>query len=322
VGYYPFVVRGSLPARVAVVIPQFTWQAYNSYGGASLYTKDSTGVLYHRVSFERPYLRAGGSHNLFRNEESFELKAARWLERIGMDVSYISDLDLARRRPLPNGAKVLLFAGHDEYWTWDEFSYVQSLRDAGIHLMFLAGNSAYWNIRLERDSQGDSTVIVCYKNTPDPEASVATETTTRFRDAPLNRPEAGLYGVSYFEVAPLGRTPLVASDTAVGAEAASFLAAAGLTQGDSVPGFVGGEGDRPAAASPANLQVLFRSPDRATLPLTNHYYYTTFFIAQSGAGVFAAGNNYFARSLDDLFDPGDPRMQRLTQTVLQWMLSR
>jgi len=322
VWYYPFVVRGPLSARVAVVIPQFTWQAYNSFGGSSLYTKDAAGVLYHRVSFERPYVRAGGSHNLFRNEESFELKVARWLERMGMDVSYISDVDLAMHRPLPNGTKVLLFAGHDEYWTWDEFSYVESLRDAGTHLMFLAGNAAYWNVRLEKGPSGDNTVIVCYKSSTDPGATRVSETTSRFRDQPLNRPEAALYGISYFEVAPVGRTPLYVSDTAFGGEAALFMGAASLARGDSVPGFVGGEGDRPmVVGSPPNLQVLFRSPDRATGPFTNHYYYTTFFIAPSGAGVFAAGNNYFARSLDDLFDTGDPRMQQLMTSVLDWMLA-
>jgi len=324
VAYYAFVVHGTAAAKVTVVIPQFTWQAYNSYGGSSFYTRDSTGTLYHSVSFDRPYVRGGGSSNLLRNEEGFELKVARWLERIGIDVAYISDVDLAMQRPLPAGTKVLIFAGHDEYWTWDEFSYVQSLRDAGTHLMFLAANAAYWNVRLGQGWRaGDPTVIVCYKSSTDPEATSITATTTRFRDSPLRRPEAALYGISYFEVADTGRLPLFVSDTAMGTDAAAFLSAAGIFPGDSISGFVGGEGDRPTTAgSPANLQVLFRSPDRTTAPLTNHYYYTTFFVAPSGAGVFAAGNNYFARGLDDLFDPGDSRVQRLTLTVLQWMLAR
>jgi N,N-dimethylformamidase beta subunit-like protein len=318
-------VHGTLPAKIAVVIPQFTWQAYNEYGGSSLYTKDSAGALYHRVSFERPYLRGGGSNHLLENGEGFELKVARWLERLGMDVSYISDLDLATHRALPNGTKVLVFAGHDEYWTWDEFSYVQSLRDAGIHLMILAGNAAYWNVRLEKGTGGQAAnTIYCYRASPDPEATTLSETTTRFRDSPLHRPEAALYGISYFEVAEAGaRMPLWASDTALGPDATAFLAAAGISAGDSIGGFVGGEGDRPTPGiSPSNLEVLFRSPDRTQDPLANHYYYTTFFVAPSGAGVFAGGNNYYARALDDLFDAGDPRIQRLTLAILEWMLAK
>jgi hypothetical protein len=309
---------------VTVVIPQFTWQAYNAYGGSSLYTKDSAGALYHRVSFERPYQRGGGSSFLLENDGSFELKVVRWLERSGVDIGYISDVDLAMHRLLPAGTKVLLFAGHDEYWTWDEFSYVQALRDAGMHLMFLAGNAAYWNVRLESGSRpGDQSVIVCYKSSADPGATAVTATTTRFRDSPLYRPEAALYGISYFEISNPGRLPLVVSDTAAGPDASAFLESAGIAPADTIAGLVGEEGDRPAAsASPTNLQVLFRSPDRTTAPLTNHYYYTTFFVAPSGAGVFAAGNNYFARGLDDLFDPGDPRIQQLTLTILQWMLAR
>jgi hypothetical protein len=179
-------------------------------------------------------------------------------------------------------------------------------------------------VRLESATQhGNASVIVCYKSSTDPEATIASETTTRFRDSPLNRPEAALYGISYREVADAGTFPLVVSDTAVGPEARGFLSSAGINPGDTFPGYLGGEGDRPTpAGSPSNLQVLFRSPNKNLTPPAGHYYYTTFFVAPSGAGVFAAGNNYFARSLDNLFDPGDARLQQLTLSVLQWMLAR
>ena len=117
--------------------------------------------------------------------------------------------------------------------------------------------------------------------------------------------------------------PLVTSDTAVGPEAASFLAAAGLRAGDQIPRQIGIEGDRiiPDTSSPKNLQVLFKSPivPKFSVPYAP-YYYTTFYIAPSGAGVFDAGDVEWGRGLDGFNGTVEsPALQRLTMAVLQWM---
>jgi hypothetical protein len=335
VGYYPFVLTDPRPAPFVAVVPQFTWQAYNAYGGSSLYTSQQdadsadpdTKALGHFVSFERPYASNGGAMYILDDFKSHDLRDLRFLERNGYDVTYVSSLDLTEdSRGLPNPTKGLIFIGHDEYWTYHERSTVQKMRDRHKHLAFLSGNNAFWNIRLSRGPTtgraGD--VVTCYKLDPDPGAGADSMVTTEFRMKPVDRPEDHLVGIEYVagtETAPL--QPLVVSDTALGAEAASFLAAAGLHPGDQIPAQIGIEGDRiiPDTSSPGKLQVLFKSPviPKFTVPYAP-FYYTTFYIAPSGAGVFAAGDVEWGRGLDAFNGTVEsPALQSVTKAVLDWM---
>jgi hypothetical protein len=326
---YPFVVSSpSIHPDFTVVVSQFTWQAYNTYGGSGLYTRDpATGRNVPSVSFERPYDHNGGAGVLYESGSSNDISVLRWLERSGYKLNYVSDVDLTdqKARSMDFG-KGLLFIGHDEYWTWDEFDRVLALRDSGKHMVFFAGNTAYWNVRLRPGSlTGEIGGIVdCFKWTGDPGAATPIRTTVRFRDAPLNRPENQLTGVMYNGLGgaavqyPL---PFVVADSAV-AEGKAFLTGAALNPGDSILGLIGPEGDMIVknGLTPPNLQVLFR----ATLPvgagrISNA---AAFYVAPSGAGVFAAGNNYFGRGLDGLFGQEDTRLTALMEGVLDWMLVR
>jgi hypothetical protein len=59
-GYVPFVVREAEPrAQILVQVPVNTWEAYNPWGGKSLYPFNSTNLAPSvRVSFDRPLHRA------------------------------------------------------------------------------------------------------------------------------------------------------------------------------------------------------------------------------------------------------------------------
>jgi hypothetical protein len=335
VGFYPLVLTDPRPAAFVAVVPQFSWQAYNGYGGASLYTpnqstdsSDQGGSSFgHFVSFERPYDANGGSMYILDDYKSHDLRDLRFLERNGIDMTYASSVDLADdSRGLPEPERGLIFIGHDEYWTYHERSVVQNLRDAHVHLAFLSGNNGYWNVRLSEGpvTNGPTDVITCYKLDPDPAAAADSLTTTEFRRKPLDRPENAMTGIEYVVgTRTLPLQPLVTSDTAVGPEAASFLAAAGLRAGDQIPRQIGIEGDRiiPDTSSPKNLQVLFKSPivPKFSVPYAP-YYYTTFYIAPSGAGVFDAGDVEWGRGLDGFNGTVEsPALQRLTMAVLKWM---
>jgi hypothetical protein len=319
--YYPIVLRDTRPANFVVVVPQFTWQAYNRFGGSSLYTADPTSPsgAGRYVSFERPFAPAQGLSLLWE-----VIPAVHWLEAAGYDVTYTSDADLASATWSGTGsARGLIFPAHSEYWTWAMRDRVESLRDAGTHLVFLSGNNAYWNIRLSSGATGrPSTVITCWKGS-DPDARQQQEFTTQFRLSPLNRPENGLYGIMYDYVTGPKSKPLVVSDSAVGPEAREFLRAAGLTEGDTLANLVGGEGDRifPNGFTPPNLQILFRSPYDPSLGQRAGVFHTTFFISSQGAGVFAGGNNQFSYGLD--VDPRRPgsnaRLRAVMAAVLDWM---
>src|SRR5439155_18298766 len=73
-----------------------TYQAYNSWGGKSLYPSLSiSNKSAAKVSFNRPYLTSGASISrgsgeflAARSIPGWECNMVRWLEREGYDVSY------------------------------------------------------------------------------------------------------------------------------------------------------------------------------------------------------------------------------------------
>jgi hypothetical protein len=328
------VVKDGRQAAVLAIVPQFTWQAYNSYGGTSLYTKDANGRLGTAVSFERPYKIRGGGAYAYGQGYSNDVAVSRWMEKRGDDVSYVSDADLAGASndiPLPHRAVVVL--GHAEYWTWNQYSAVKLLRDSGVHLMFMSGNNAYWDVR---SAPGSVTgrpngIVYCYKEGGDPYTGGTEQLTGLFRSDVHARPENALYGVMHF-VHGYGNFPLITSDSGVGEHASAFLAAGGLHPTDTLPNiltlggdateFMSIEGDRISdnGQSPLGLEVLFHADIKSTSG-TMERFHTTFFVAHSGAGVFASGFNEWGRWLDDWFTPGDARMKRVSDAVLDWMLA-
>src|SRR5690606_16734414 len=73
----------------------------------------------------------------------FEFPLAYWLEQHGYDVSYCSNSDmLSPDRGLK--CKAFISVGHDEYWDIRQFESVSKMRDEGVSLLFLSGNSVCW----------------------------------------------------------------------------------------------------------------------------------------------------------------------------------
>lgn len=329
VGFYPFVVPSTRSRDLMGIVPQFTWQAYNDYGGSSLYRNDpATGTNATKVSFQRPYRQYRGLMTTGGEEAggSNDIQAVRFFEREGVDIGYLSDLDLAdSSRALPPGFKGLIFLGHDEYWTWQMFDRVEALRDAGIHLAFLSANSAYWHIRLEPSGidQRPFSRITCFKRSEDVEAPSPERRTTMFRAAPLSRPENSLVGVMPLYLLPVGMDPpmLVAPDSLRGEEGAAILAAAGVQAGDTIGVLAGREVDQLVSNSetPAGIQVLFQN--RMGTGGSTRYLHSTFYRAPSGAGVYATGTNRWAFYLDDYYGVREPRVEGVTRAVVQWMLT-
>jgi hypothetical protein len=100
------------------------------------------------VSFDRPYAKYA---QIYENPQSvgsgewlcFEFPAAYWLEQQGYDVSYCSNCDMITPdRGLK--CKAFISIGHDEYWDIRQHDSVAQMRDAGVNLLFLSGNSVCW----------------------------------------------------------------------------------------------------------------------------------------------------------------------------------
>ncbi|HEX6177321.1 MAG TPA: N,N-dimethylformamidase beta subunit family domain-containing protein, partial [Thermoanaerobaculia bacterium] len=149
-----------------------TWQAYNSYGGASLYTSPSARSRAYKVSYNRPFntRRLATIENWLFNSE---YPLIRWLERNGYDVSYFSGVDSDRIGTEIREHAIFLSTGHDEYWSGPQRQAVETAATVhGVHLAFLSGNDIFWKIRWENSivANPDGTrdthrTMTCYKET-------------------------------------------------------------------------------------------------------------------------------------------------------------
>ena len=146
-----------------------TWQAYNTYGGNSLYVGgpgQNPGRAY-KVSYNRPFItRDGGTqHDWVFNAE---YPMVRFLEANGYNVSYTTGVDSDRRGTLIQQHKVFLSVGHDEYWSGTQRTNVEAARNAGVNMAFFSGNEVFWKTRWESAISADGTqyrTLVSYKET-------------------------------------------------------------------------------------------------------------------------------------------------------------
>jgi Domain of unknown function (DUF4082)/Fibronectin type III domain/Bacterial Ig domain len=173
----PFVVRDdSSHSDIVVQTSDETWQAYNTYGGNSLY--QCTGSLCppgnprgykgaFKVSYNRPFHSA--SDDIGRSWVLYaEYPMMRFLEANGYDVSYVSGLDVATRGSLLLNHKAFLSVGHDEYWSGEQRSNVEAARAAGVSLAFFSGNEMFWKTRWEPSiapGAAANRTLVTYKET-------------------------------------------------------------------------------------------------------------------------------------------------------------
>lgn len=300
--YTYFNVLGNPHATYIAVTADNTAAAYNTWGGHSLYETELTmrGV---KVSFDRPSSQNYGSDQVL----AFELNAIRWLERQGYDLTYMSSVDLHTEPASLLQHKAYISLGHDEYWTKEMRDGVENALEHGVGLAFLEANAIYNQVRLEPNSAGvPNRTVVCYKVstlvqnlTDDPFYGVDnTRVTSMWRDPVVNRPENAVVGIMYSNTNGAMRGfPWV---TAASLE--SFLVEgtdlrAGQVHGT---GLVGYEWDRihDNGLTPENLQILAVSPT-VTSEGAYDLSHTTYYIAPSGALVFATGSLYWTAALDD-----------------------
>lgn len=304
--YVTFDVRGDPTSAYVVVTPDTTAEAYNTWGGYSLYIgPDGTGTTRaNTVSFNRPLVSLGGFPWQIAAGDTYDqglptyIDAVRWFEHAGYDVSYMSSVDLDQHPGLLRSHAAYISVGHDEYWSKAMRDGVEQARDAGISLIFMGANTAYWQIRFQADSAGiPDRHIVCYKDSAnDPLNGVDnSQVTVQWRDPPLNRPENALIGIMY---AGNVRSGLGFSWYLADQANSPLLAGTGLKPGQAYGcDLVGYEWDRVVdnGDTPAGLQVIGDSP---TVADQGGYSSTTSYTAPSGAFVFASGSIYWGHALD------------------------
>src|SRR5215813_8120505 len=174
----PFVVRNDAShSSILFQTDDETWQAYNTYGGNSLYNctvncPPGTPLAYKgasKVSYNRPW-HSGADDDGASWFMYTEYPMIRFLEENGYDVSYTSGVDMGQSgaASLIEQHKVFLTAGHDEYWSGQQRANVTAARDARVNLAFFSGNEVFWKTRWEPSIDGSSTpnrTLVAYKET-------------------------------------------------------------------------------------------------------------------------------------------------------------
>jgi hypothetical protein len=263
VGFAPFVVRpASLGEhRVLVVLPTYTWQAYNFRDDNGDGRGDTwyAGWKQDWARLARPFLSRGVPPH-FRQ---YDLPFLHWLAQTGKAVDFFSDTDLdavGDGAALADAYDLIVFPGHHEYVATREYDAVERFRDLGGNLLFLSANNFFWRIVVH--------------------GGVMTRT-QQWRD--LGRPEASLVGVEFIGTdGGFHRGSWLVRDAP-----AARTVFHGIRLGeDGAYGNGGIEVDHTAPSSPPGTQVLAEIPhlfgERFTAQMT---YYET----PTGAKVFAAG---------------------------------
>ena len=320
-------------------VPFSSYQAYNNYGGKSLYEFNSSGantaagtIRAVKVSLNRPFDQARSTLYDWYTRADYAL--VYWLESQGYDLAYTANTDFEHNAAQVRNHSAFVAAAHDEYYSSAMRSALEQARNAGVSLFFSGSNEVYWRIRFEPSPStgAPDRVLVCYKETKGGGADPSGPTGTWRDPAGANRPENALLGVQYigdkFDVF----YPLVVSAAEGNDRIYRYTTLQNQPAGTSTSigqSLVGWEWDARAAngAEPAGVKTLASSPVSGNIEQNYGAGYsvgpgvsnTVKYTAASGALVFATGTNHWSRGLaynvDAIGEP-DLRIQQVTANVL------
>ncbi len=243
--YVIFVVRDQRPADVLFQVSDNTWQAYNRWpNNYSVYT-DPRGTQgpWADVSFDRPYAREAQYMGVVNDPRTvgsgeflpFEFPLAYWLEEHGYDVSYCSNCDLLTPdRGLK--CKAFVSVGHDEYWDLRQFRSVETLRDAGVNLLFFCGNSVCWVTPFRANEIGVPNRVIFRGGPYGADNAYAVDRERDHGPFPFRGPDEGLL-MGARNVEPVNG----GGDWTVQLPEHWMFAGTGMQRGDAIPGLVGWE---------------------------------------------------------------------------------
>lgn len=149
-----FVLRSANPGKDTKILLQLatnTYNAYNNWGGTSLYGYHGRGgVQGHEVSFLRP------PRSQYSN---WEWPFVKWAEENGIAIDFASNMDLELRPQLLENYRLVLSLGHDEYWSAPMRDHVEAFIAKGGNAAFFSGNSVCWQVRWEEETRS----LLCWK---------------------------------------------------------------------------------------------------------------------------------------------------------------
>ena len=289
--YVPMIVRSvSAKGKLLLMHAVATWQAYNLWGGYSLYQGEN-GAYDTRslvVSFDRPYDDVGAEKFMV-----YERAAVVLAERLRLPIAYTTGMDVHDDPSVLSGAAAIFSLGHDEYWTPQQRQSVTAARDAGTNIAFLGANTCFRRIRLDSSDLGTNRNVACYKTSYERDPLYGHDdalVTNDFRADPAPDPESSMTGVLYESY------PTDAPYVVINADHWLY-AGTGVRNGDGFNHLVGVEYDRvtPGEPTPRPIQIIAHSPlvCNGQSSHSDSAYYTV----PSGAGVFASGTMRWVEGL-------------------------
>ncbi|MDX2004292.1 MAG: fibronectin type III domain-containing protein [Meiothermus sp.] len=312
----PVVVKRSPTAAtpqppIVVMAGNYTWQAYNNWGGASLYqcasnTCGGASVSY-ILSSQRPMpvslaLTSRNEHYAFGT-----VVMLRWLESQGYSYDVISNTDLDRDRNALSGYRVMILDRHDEYYTTSMRDRVDEFLRAGNSVVNLGANQMYWKVV----SRGEQ--IEVRKDFSSHTLSTTPESGGLWRN--LGRPEAAVLGVQFTDVDFGTYAPFVVQNASHWT-----LAGTGLTNGSTFgatgnagQGCSGWELDKVAASTPASTELIARgsNPYAAGRTTGDRGGFMVYIAHPTGGRVFSGGSLSYISCLAT-----DGTISRITRNVL------
>lgn len=283
--FIPLVVTGKTANNLTFVSSVLTWQSYNQWGGQSLY-KGADGTRETKateVSFERPY--DGDGSGQFRYMEQ---PLTTLFEKNGLDVNYITDVDVHKDPAVFSSTQTIVLGGHSEYWTQVMRSRFDEAVNQGKNLLVFGGNTGYAMTEIKgRNISGR----------------------TPYRD--LGNPESLLLGSQYFSLAI--KKDLISNNvwpfSVLGKDAV-------------IKGIYGYEADTAMGTKGPGVQVLARA---AISPTEKGFVaMSTYYTAPSGAAVLNMGTNGWVCAIANrcpwghTFDSqAQKQIEKVTETVLK-----
>jgi hypothetical protein len=348
-----FVVRGGGRGRLLYKLPLATYHAYNCSGGACFYvnpprSQEPPGA---RLSWHRPGGGIGGAtwgaldhYDPASPRQTFahwDARFIRWLYRQGYAPEFCIDLDIHDDPALLGRYRLLLSAGHDEYWSETTRDRVEDFIARGGNAAFFGANLCWWRIHFV----DAGTAMVCHQGGPRGALDHWWPRTG------AGRPEDALTGVSYrhgggWWDGPRDSAGYIVQDAEHWAFAGTGLRLGDRFGGNTTPPLIGYEcdgvplaafdartgiatlaPDASACGTPANLRLLAvcplgagwqERPPRERHAPNEGVHAATMCIYENGGTVFTSGTVDWAQVLGS---GQDTMVDQITRNVVSGMLS-
>ncbi len=325
--FHPFTIRPTVPgssSRIAFCLDYNTRNAYNYWGGASLYTGSPIAI---KVSILRPFAVENG----LGKGSYLPPQCHGRIEAEGYPLEYITESDIHQNPSLLQAYDVVIFSAHAEYNSREFFDAIQAHHDRGGHMAFFSANDLWWQVRFD---DGGAT-MVGYKSTAvpaDPMYGVNNSLlTTHWYDPLVNRPGESLQGITFLANSGGFFLP---ENFKVRKASHWIFAGTGVQNGQTIgQGIAGGETDFIGRASPPVVDILLAArlsrPAVAQAPpqpfeAVGAIYYEDSpaygFPNGKGGEVFSAGTQTFCTMFRDS-DPDNQIGRRMLRNLLDHMLA-